>query len=586
VNRSLTWLVTANGLGLSLLLAGCAGNSVTSATPAIGNLPAAAVAPKAKNAKVRFSIHIPKEHRHRGARFISPATASISFSISLKGKTALTKHVNVTPSSPGCSASLAGTYCSFAFNIKAGNGYLVSMTAFDATNATGNVLSTGQSVAFNVKQGKLNTIPLTLDGVPASIFVNQLDNDAIVVTALDLDGNFIVGPGAPQFAASRTSGATIAAIAPPSSTSPNRIGITLMSPPTPGVETIGVTASYPAGSANACVEPGAVCSLPAAVTATYQAAGTFFAGDYGNNAVKGFSTPFTGSGQPPAYALNVPAPYAVGLDSSGNIFAMQYANGTGSLYRYATPYTGSPTSDAMAPAYANAIVVNSAGTVFVGSESTVVAELTPPYTGAPTYITSGVDYAQGLAVDSSDNLYVANYNSSKLGVYAAGAYTTQKYSVSLSSAPDGVVRIGSNIYVGEASGIQIFSAPITSSAATPIATITNGAADVYSVALDGAGDLFAANYGASTITEYPAPVTNGEAASVTLSNGLDEPCGNLTFDANGDLYAINYGSGVIAEFSPPFTNSSAPVGTSSTMSDSCYGGLVTSSTGTFSLSVL
>jgi hypothetical protein len=586
VNRRLAWLVAATDLGLLILLAGCGGAGSPPIAPAISEARReSASASGIENARVRFSIRIPPERRHRGVRFISPSTQSMSLSISRSGKTRFSKRVNLTPKSPGCAASLAGTVCTIAFSVKVDDGYVASLTTFDGLNGTGKTLSTGQSLSFNVKRGKLTTVPLTLNGIPASILVKSVGSASILVAALDADANFIVGPGAPAFTASRTSGTTLASIGQPSSSSPNRIGIAFVSSPPapPATETIGVTASYPAGTANACAEPGAVCSLPTAVTVTYRLTGTFFASDYGNDAVKGFSTPFSSAAQAPAYTLTMPAPYAVALDPSNNVFAVEYAAG-GALYKFAPPYSGSPVTDAAIADDSNAIAFNSAGDVFVAGTASV-SEVAPPYTGAATSISSGVDAPYGLAVDAADNLYVANDGNSTLGVYASGAYTTEKYTVSLGSSAYSAARVGSKLYVGESDRVEIFSLPITSSAATPIATITSGVDEAFSVALDTAGDLFVSNYAVSTVTKYPAPVTTGEGPSVILSNGLSGPCGGLTIDGNGNLYVINYTSGNIAEFAPPFTNSSAPVGTSSTMSSPCYGGLASASTGTFALSV-
>jgi hypothetical protein len=586
VNRRLAWLVAATDLALLLLLAGCAGGGTPPVTTGVteGAPDASGAARSTENGRVRFVIRIPPK-RHRGARFISPATKSMSLTISRSGKKAFSKRVNVTPSSSGCYASLAGTVCTVAFGVKVDKGYIASLTAYDGLNGTGNALSTGQSLPFDVKEGKLNTVALTLNGIPLSILVKQIGSNSILVTALDADGNFIVGPGAPTFAASQTSGAAVVSISQPSSSSPNTIGIALATSPhaPPATETIGVTASYPAGTANACAEPGAVCSLATAATATYDVNGTFFVGDYGNGAVKGFSTPFSGAGQAPAITQTMPAPWAVALDPSANVFAVQYS-ATGALYEFAPPYTGAPVTDAGIADDSYAIAFNSAGNVFIGGSSSV-SEIAPPYTGAATSISSGVDSPYGLAFDSADNLYVANKGNAKLGVYASGAYTTEKYTVSLASGAYSAKSVGSKLYVGETSGVEIFSLPITSSAATPIAAITNGVNEAWSVALDTAGDLFVANDGAGTVTEYPAPVTGGEAPSVTLSQGLSEPCGGLSFDANGYLYVIDYSSGDVAEFAPPFTNSSVPVGTGAGMSSPCYGGLVGASGATFKLSV-
>lgn len=498
-------------------------------------------------------------------------------------KKAFSETVNLTPNSKGCNATLAGTICTIDFAVAVGNGYVASMTTYDGKKGAGNALAVGQSVAFDVKRGMLNTVSLTLNGIPKAIRVKQVATNSILVTALDADGNFIVGPGAPTFAASKTSGSTVAAITQPTSTSPNAIAFAqaVPAPVPPATETIGITASYKAGTGNACAQSGAVCSLPSAVVASYQLSGTIFTGDYTNGLLKGFTTPLSGTNQAPAYSLAVPNAYAAGVASSGDVFGVDYGNGV--LYAFKPPYTGTPATASSGVISSVSFAINSAGHVFVGDAA--VAEIAPPYNGTPTSITSGVTGAYGLAVDAADNLYVANYTGGTLGVYAASDYTTEKYTVSLSSGAYSATRIGSKLYVGESAGLEIFSLPITSSAATPVVKITNGIGEAYSAALDASGNLFVSNYSAGDVTEYRAPLSSGEAPSVSIHNGLSGPCGGLTFDGNGFLYVIDYTAGVIDEFDPPFTNSSAPVGVTSPMGDPCYGGLVAGSSAFFRVSV-
>lgn len=581
MNRKLACLVVASEL---LLAAGCTGSGTPALTPSLPNSTpiASRAADDTGNARVRVAIRIPRTHRHRRDRFVSPATRSMKLAIAHGKKKVFSETVNLTPDSKGCTATLAGTVCTAEFGIAVGNGYMASMTTYDGLKGAGSVLSIGQ-VAFDVKKGQLNTVMLTLNGVPKSIRVKQIGSDSISVTALDADGNFIVGPGAPAFTAAKTSGATVAAITQPTSTAPNTIGVAVAAPPpvAPSTETIGVTASYKAGTGNACAQAGAVCSLSAAMVASYEVSGTFFVGDY-NGFLKGFTTPLSGSGQAPAYALTVPSAYATGVDANGDVFSADYGGTV--LYSFKPPYTAAPATSTGIVGSSIAVAVNSTSHVFVGGGSTV-SEVAPPYNGAPTSITSGTSGVYGLALDAADNLYVANYTSSVLGVYAASDYTTQKYAVTLASHPYSATRIGSKLYVGEATDLEIFSLPITSSAATPVVTISNGIGEAYGAALDASGDLFVSNYGSGDVAEYPAPLSSGEAPTVTMHTGLSGPCGGLTFDANGFLYVIDYTAGLIAEFNPPFTNSSSPAATTSGMSDPCYGGLAIGSSPTFKLSV-
>lgn len=588
MNRKLGWLIALTELATFLVLGGCSREVGTLSGPAAsaGFLPNTAAALGRKHASVRIGILIPRSHDGRHRRFVSPATQSMRISVKRGRRKVVSTKVNLTPASPGCSDSLAGTLCSVSIEVPPGTGYSASLTAYDGLNATGNALSTDQRVAFKVAAGKTNTLSLTLSGIPKTLVAKALSGTSVYVGAQDADGNFIVGPGAPRFTASRGSGSTVVSITQPSATSPNVFTVALVSPaPSVGAtETIAVTASYPAGTTNACTTPGAVCSLAQAATARDVVSGTYFVADFGSNEVKGFSTPLASFTQAPSYALSVASPSDAGLDSSGDLFVMDWYGG--SLYEFKPPYTGAPVTDAISISAANGMAFNSAGTLFLGNQNDLgVAEVASPYTGSATVITSGVDFPYDVAVDADDNLYAANSVGVTLGVYAPGSYTTQEYSVALAGVPYSLTRKGSNLYVGEARAVEIFSLPITSSSATPIARIINGVKNAFAVAFDAAGDMFVSNNGAGTITEYAAPIRNGESATVTLSKGLVGPCRNLRFDVNDFLYVADETAGTIVEFAPPFTTSSAPVQTITGLAAPCNGGLVDGSTRNLALSV-
>lgn len=542
---------------------------------------AAATAGKLQKVSFVFDARVPKR-RDQTPNFLSAATKSIRLTIAQGKKKIASATMTLTLGSKNCAATLQATVCTIAFDVAAGKGYVAAITAYDQAKGKGAVLSTGQSIAFNVAGA--TTVPLTLDGVPKAILAKQIDTGTILVTAVDADGNIIVGPGAPSFKASLTSGTAVAAITQPTASTPNtiRIALAVPSPSPPATETIGVTATYPKGSGKPCSQAGAVCSRTIA-TASYKRIAAYFTADYDDGALYGYSVPFTGLGQLPTYTIFAPAAWEITSDAHGILYAADYDSGT--FYTISPPYTGSVVSDSGAATDSYAMAVNSAGVAVVAATSgNEVDEFNPPYTASATPITSGVNGPGGVAFDASDNLYVPNDGNYTMGVYAAGAYTTQKYSVTLGAAPYSATAIGSKLYVGETNAVEIFTLPITSSAATPVATITSGVDEPYSTALDAAGDLWVSDYGSGKITEYAAPVHTGEAPSVTLSTGLSSPS-SLAFDDAGNLYVTDDSNETVVMFSPPFANGSAPAGTSNTLKDIFFGTLVVTPNATFTLSV-
>jgi hypothetical protein len=182
---------------LLLALAGCSVNSSTSFMPSRAN---ASKVPT--NAAVSFRILVPRLVTHSTSRarpqYVSLSTASMS--IAVDSDTPVVS--NLAPTSPGCSAVSNGTQCTLFVKAPVGNDTFLIST-FDASNATGNELSTA-SVTQTIVAGQANAINVTLDGVVATI-VLSLQSAAppegapatigITVMAKDADGNTIIGPG-------------------------------------------------------------------------------------------------------------------------------------------------------------------------------------------------------------------------------------------------------------------------------------------------------------------------------------------------------------------------------------------------------
>jgi hypothetical protein len=124
--------------------------------------------------------------------------------------------------------------------------YGASVTTYDQPldangNVQGNVLSQNQALDFTVSAGQSNSVPVTLFGIPASLqFVasatasNAIGSPAVGyvlygtadvpfdIIAQDADGNYIAGPGSPQYSVT-SSGSQVIVDAQPSSAQPSRV---------------------------------------------------------------------------------------------------------------------------------------------------------------------------------------------------------------------------------------------------------------------------------------------------------------------------------------------------------------------------
>ena len=225
----------------TLLLAGCGGgggvSSPSSVTPVVPTLSGKATA--------QVSIVIPPKAAS-SARGIKPAYVSPSTqSITVQVDSATPTIQNLSPTSPNCTNAGAAypIDCTVPVSATAG-AHTVTFNTFDQPNAAGSSLSTN-SIPVTFVAGQNPTIPVALAGVPLSFYAAPLGaalisgsltagigfvpgSQSILIAALDADGNFIVGPGAPALAAT-VSGATAGsgiAISAASASNPNQFTLT------------------------------------------------------------------------------------------------------------------------------------------------------------------------------------------------------------------------------------------------------------------------------------------------------------------------------------------------------------------------
>lgn len=543
------------------LLAAAAGCSGGSGQHAAVPLSAASPGQSGSGAKYRVTIRIdvPKTAgtaNRRHPHYISPATTQLVVDIRQNGNsiTGYPTTVALTPTSGGCTSTLANTICQLNVSLAPGM-YTATLTAEDAS---AQALSSAQSIAFTIVQGANNTIALTLSGIPEEVDVasgaravhgSQSGGfvlygsaaQAFIVNARDVDGNIIVGPGAPTYAVSVLGGSGWTPV-DPSASAPNTFTLT-----PPGHNGAGavlrVTASY---SDTTCTQPGAVCTASFSVkndiqmlfvanasantvteysppytgtpttistgqypdALTVDAASDLFVVNYNDGTVAEYVPPYTGTHTTISTGLNTP--YALTLDVAGDLFVAN--NGTNTVTEYAPPYTGAPTTtigsgtdDVFAPL---ALGLDAARDLFVSTTDSRVVVYAPPYTGTHSTITNGVDGPQALTLDAAGDLFVMNANP---------ANTVTEYAPPYTGAPT---------------------------------TVHSGLNYPYALTLDDAGDLFVANFNSSTVTEYAPPYTG---TPVTIRTGVNNPRA-LALDAAGDLFVVNSNNTVTA-YAPPYTGS-------------------------------
>jgi hypothetical protein len=227
-----------------VLLAGCAGGR--SALPGLGSGAGAGATSAKKKQHVTLKIDVPKRTGSGVARhpqYISPATSQVALNLqtgcpgSCAEVSGYPTTVALTTSSGNCTSTLASTNCTLTLSLSPGS-YTFTMTTEDAS---GTALSTAQSIPVTVSEGESNTISVTLSGIPTALVAALYGQTGyVLVEALDADGNIIVGPGAPSYAAASTGGTSVT-LAQPTTGSPNIFLAVLASA---GTADISITASY------------------------------------------------------------------------------------------------------------------------------------------------------------------------------------------------------------------------------------------------------------------------------------------------------------------------------------------------------
>ncbi|HTW83631.1 MAG TPA: hypothetical protein VMD91_06155 [Candidatus Sulfotelmatobacter sp.] len=522
-------------------LAGCGGGRGVGAS-----LPGAAQA--AQKQRVTFAIDVPKASgasNRRAPQYISPATTQLAIDIT-QGGTPVAGYpttIPLTPTSAGCSSTLASTQCQLTISLGAGS-YVATLTAEDAARSA---LSTAQSIAFTVSAGTNTTVPLVLSGVPAAVTAQLLpgSSNQLVVNAYDADENLIIGPGAPSFTVAQSSGIAVT-ITQPSTTAPN---VATVVPSTAGTAVLTVTAAYGgSGVTNACALGGAVCTANVTLTSTLP----FFVASHTTDGIAAHPTPYANDGY--TVLQNPGAVQGIASDATGDLFASIQS---GSVAEYTAPYSGAPSSTFAGFGYADVVGTN--GDLFVESNFGQAEIFAPPYTGTPTVVgTSAGSSYPGFAIALSPAGELAILLEESVSVFAP-PYTGTPTSVSVSFPTDVTFDAAGDLFVveGVAGTVTVYAPPYTG---TP--TTLNGAVGVdgpYAVAVDAGGNLYVANNSNNTVTEYAPPFTGSPIA--TISSGLDEPTA-LAFDRAGDLLVANYGNDMVQEFVPPYTGTptSIPAG--------------------------
>ena len=522
----------------------------------------------ASNVSATLRIVIPGKTTlgtRRAPRYISPATQSIAIAFATSGGPTLRFNQNLAPASnPDCKASLISpTVCTVTLVVAPGS-YTADFATYDGLldgngNPTGNKLSANQGFPVTIVAGQPNAINVTLQGVPASLaFLPGVASGlrgsmssgytlstcaagvhAVTVLGVDADGNYILGPGAPNPSLTASSGGATVAIGAPAASAPNTFTLTPQSGAVAG-QAVVLTARV--------TPPTAVPSNSGAYAVSNSIQLTYDANLCG--AISEFPIPTANS-----------RPQGLTRGPDGALWFTEYLGGKigsvttdGTITEYPPLPTawGSPRPQAMIWGPPDAPLAPPSGVLWFtatyglgviepGGATRLYQPPTALLTSTPLGITVGADgniwYTEAFVsqIFSFDAPFYSFWN----------AYSVSGQPKSITAGPDGALWFTSSNSnaigrITTAGSVTAFSIPTTNAGAEAIVAGPDGALWFTEPSGNNIGRITTAG----SITEFPIPTANSVPGGITLG-----PDGALWFvEVSGNKIGRVTNTGVFTEF--------------------------------------
>jgi DNA-binding beta-propeller fold protein YncE len=484
--------------------------------------PARSAAPDAT--KTRLLITIPHAasgtaSATRRPAYLSSSTQSATLNVTPQGSTTsiggFPQTDNLTPTSAGCTSTLANTECVLQLSVPPGS-YDLTLTTYDQIGGLGNALSAAQSVPFTVAEGQANTVSLSLGGVPASALIVSTalafagstatgfsmttgTPASALVFAVDADGNIIVGPGAPTVTLTSSAPAQLTVTEPTAST-PNVVGLMSHALTTPITLTATVTPIATSG-ASTVTTTAAVTPTPLSVFVLDDNSSPDAVLEYNASGNSVSSNGFP----------NAVSPGAMAYDTGNGLFYLANGNGTNQVLVYTTSGSQQTVSGSFG-GLTNPVGIaydSANGLLYVVNQNTSVVAFdqqgnTKTLSGA-AFAGAGTPYS--ITYDPDDGfLYVTSYDASTVTAYdgsgnqqslAGGAFSGLEQ-------PTGIAYDVSNkhLYVTSETNGKVLAYDAQGNAQSLSGTFAN-LNDPFAIAFDPlSGFLYVANLGSSAVTAY------------------------------------------------------------------------------------
>jgi hypothetical protein len=452
----------------------------------------------------------------RRPQYVSPSSANLL--VAVNGGTATT--FGLTQQSPGCAPQSGYVQCTFTLAAPVGN----DTFALSITDTGGNVLSRNV-VSATIAAGAATPIPVTLAGIPVSAAILPATTaisgtaapfqvpgtfpEPVEAVALDADGNFIIGPGAPTLKSAVTvsSGSSYATVTQTANGDPNSFTLQPVDATVAG-QTVTLSATFT--SVN-----DATTSTPTTVTGTttytfipaYLVASGPFVFVYNSQSLAPVLVT--------KFCLNCLFATAtnIAVDPKGTIYVLYNALGFAHIAVLpAGALHSSYVLDSSNGVHnSHGIAVDKNGTLYSANGSAgfraappSITEYAPGATSPTKTITGTPSLAGGIAVDGSGNIYVANdpsiagtgNGSGDIAVYppAGGPAITTLSDPTITAPYQFALDAAGGVYVTDSTNFDLgYFPPGFLTSGTPVTKATimgTGYSGIGSVLVDPAGNLW------------------------------------------------------------------------------------------------
>jgi DNA-binding beta-propeller fold protein YncE len=236
-------------------------------------------------------------------------------------------------------------------------------------------------------------------------------------------------------------------------------------------------------------------------------------------------------------------PSGVGVDGAGNVDFADFGDGT--VKRWTpTSATVTPLLDGMEQP--RGLAVDGAGNVYVtDTDASTIVEWIAASNSVFTLPFPGVDTPFGVAADAAGNIFDVNlFGGSILGWTPTN--DTVFSSISVGGELVGLAcDAADNLYCAVLPNVIVECNPNSTNVTT---LVSSGLGEPFGVAVDGSGNVYIADYGASTIRKW---IAADRILTTLVSSGLSSPIG-VAVDAAGNMYVGDSGNNSVQELPNAF----------------------------------